>query len=171
MLNLEVVRVAGDDKRVHCLPLADIVDINMSDRIGKTPLIVAAWKGRQDVFGFLVGRGADESVTDAYSNNILHWACHGDIVDINSRGKYDRTPVMVAAEFGHIDVLELLVREGGDVNLRSDAGNTILHAACLGGYVKVVSHVLTTTHVDINAQGIRGGPFDVSGMEGAPRCV
>ncbi|XP_046582158.1 ankyrin repeat domain-containing protein 17-like [Haliotis rubra] len=302
MLNLEVVRVAGDDKRVHCLPLADIVDINMSDQIGKTPLIVAAWKGRQDVFGFLVGRGADESVTDAYSNNILHWACHGgdvgmvqfivserlvdidsrgkdrytpvmmaaerrhkdvvtllvqagcnmshvtnggnnilhvtcacgdittvkyilsknsvninssgmnertaamiaalrghravfellvsegcdlspvthnnnnilheacvggdvgivnyivstDIVDINSRGKYDRTPVMVAAEFGHIDVLELLVREGGDVNLRSDAGNTILHAACLGGYVKVVSHVLTTTHVDINAQGIQG---------------
>ncbi|XP_067670660.1 serine/threonine-protein phosphatase 6 regulatory ankyrin repeat subunit A-like [Haliotis asinina] len=302
MFNLQMVCAEGNEERMHRLPLAYITDINMRDQTGKTPLIVAAWKGHREVFRFLVRRGADESVTDTYTNNILHWACHGGnvemvtciisehladidsrgkdghtpvmvaagqghtrvvtllveagcdmshvtdsgnnilhvtcagghittvkyilskssvnvnsrgknertaamiaalsghrdvfellvskgcdllttshnsnnilhqacvggdvgivnyivsagIVDINSTGKYGRTPVMVAAEFGHIGVLELLVREGGDVNLRSGAGNTILHTACLGGYVKVVSHVLTTTRVDINARGIKG---------------
>ncbi|XP_071116428.1 ankyrin repeat domain-containing protein 50-like [Haliotis cracherodii] len=301
-LNLYVAYAVGDKKRVQCLPLEELVDINRRDDMGKTPLIVAAWKGRRGVFGLLVSRGADASLQDAYSNNILHWASHGgnvamvqcvisrrhvdinsrgnhgyspvmmaaerghkevvtllaqkgcdmshvtnggnnilhvactrgdvsmvkllllmNIVDINSRGanertatmmsvlkghsavfellviegsdlspvssnnnnilheacvggdvsivnyiiskgvvainsrgKYDRTPVMVAAEFGHADVLELLVREGGDVNLRSSEGNTILHAACLGGHVKMVLHVLSTTRVDVNARGKKG---------------
>ncbi|XP_046330940.2 ankyrin repeat domain-containing protein 17-like [Haliotis rufescens] len=301
-LNLYVAYAVGGEKKVQCLPLQELVDINRRDDIGKTPLIVAAWKGRRGVFGLLVSRGADASVQDANSNNILHWASHGGNVDmvqyvissglvdinsrgsqgyspvmmaaerghkevvallaqkgcdmshvtnggnnilhvtctggdvtmvkclllmnivdinsrganertatmmavlkghsavfellvsegsdlspvssnnnnilheacvggdvsivnyiiskgvvaINSRGKYDRTPVMVAAEFGHTNVLELLVREGGDVNVRSSEGNTILHAACLGGHVKMVRHVLSTTRVNVNARGKKG---------------
>ncbi|XP_046330942.1 ankyrin repeat domain-containing protein 17-like isoform X2 [Haliotis rufescens] len=301
-LNLYVAYAVGGEKKVQCLPLQELVDINRRDDIGKTPLIVAAWKGRRGVFGLLVSRGADASLQDANSNNILHWASHGGNVDmvqcvisrrlvdinsrgnhgyspvmmaaerghkevvtllaqegcdmshvtnggnnilhvtctggdvtmvkclllmnivdinsrgtnertatmmavlkghsavfellvsegsdlspvssnnnnilheaceggdvsivnyiiskgvvaINSRGKYDRTPVMVAAEFGHTNVLELLVREGGDVNVRSSEGNTILHAACLGGHVKMVCHVLSTTRVNVNARGKKG---------------
>ncbi|XP_071084675.1 uncharacterized protein [Haliotis cracherodii] len=75
------------------------------------------------------------------------------VMDINSRGRRSRTPVMEAARRGHRDVVELLVSEGADVSLVDKGGDIILHFACMRGDVETVKYVLSLHVVDINSRG------------------
>ncbi|XP_071090923.1 ankyrin repeat domain-containing protein 39-like [Haliotis cracherodii] len=122
----------------------------------------------KDIIEFLVGMGADASVLDASGDTILHQACIGadeetvkyfisqDIVDINCRGYRGRTPVMVAAEMGSVEVVKLLVSEGADLSLVDTEGCTILHRVCRRGHAEVASYVLTQNRIDINARDMAG---------------
>ncbi len=107
------------------------VDINSRGLRKITPLMVAAENGHIEVVELLLKHGADLSVTDARGNNILHIACNqGEFdvvkyllslnsVDINSRGREKSTPVIVGAQKGHIEVVELLVKHGADLSTLS----------------------------------------------------
>ncbi|XP_048242937.1 serine/threonine-protein phosphatase 6 regulatory ankyrin repeat subunit C-like [Haliotis rufescens] len=141
-----------------------MVDIYSRGRKKKTPVIVAAEQGSRVMVHLLVSEGADVSLVDRASHNILHLACQTgnvevvkyvlsqDLVDINSRGWYSKTPVMLAAWEGHRDVVELLVNNGADVSLVDKGGNNILHYACDEAYLEVVKYVLSQNGVDINAR-------------------
>ncbi|XP_046560339.1 serine/threonine-protein phosphatase 6 regulatory ankyrin repeat subunit B-like [Haliotis rubra] len=160
--------LSGDRKTVEFVLSLDGVDINSRGRWSKTPVMLAARWGHRDVVELLVSQGADVSLVDDDGNNILHYACIGrdrgtvefvlslDGVDINSRGRWSTTPVMLAAWREHRDVVELLVSQGADVSLVDDDGNNILHYACLGGDKKTVESVLSLDGVDINARNNYG---------------
>ncbi|XP_046343367.2 serine/threonine-protein phosphatase 6 regulatory ankyrin repeat subunit C-like [Haliotis rufescens] len=75
------------------------------------------------------------------------------MVDINGRGSCRRTPVMLAAEKGHIEIVKLLVDKGGDMSLVDKGHDNILHLACLCGQIEVVKYVLSQDIVDINSRG------------------
>ncbi|XP_067660096.1 putative ankyrin repeat protein RF_0381 [Haliotis asinina] len=79
-----------------------------------------------------------------------------DQENINSRGKNNMTPVMYAAQEGHEDVFDLLVREGANLTLFTNTRENILHVACIGGSVEIVKCVLTQNIVDINSQDGEG---------------
>lgn len=58
---------------------------------------------------------------------------------VEDRGqKNDCTPLMEASSAGHIEIIELLIRHGADVNAQSSTGNTPLMYACAGGHVEAV---------------------------------
>ncbi|XP_046543615.1 serine/threonine-protein phosphatase 6 regulatory ankyrin repeat subunit B-like [Haliotis rubra] len=147
---------------------ADMVDINSRGKTGETPLMRAAFMGYKVVFLFLVNMGANVSYVDDDGDNILHHASIGghakmvqhilsqNLVDINSRGKYGRTPLMRAAYYGHRKVFELLVSRGGLTQLVDDNGENILHQAALGGQVEMAKHILSEDMVDINSRGKTG---------------
>ncbi|XP_063705994.1 ankyrin repeat and KH domain-containing protein mask-like isoform X2 [Culicoides brevitarsis] len=62
---------------------------------------------------------------------------------VEDRGqKNDCTPLMEAASAGHIDIIELLLKHGADVNAQSSTGNTPLMYACAGGHVDAVKLLL-----------------------------
>lgn len=62
---------------------------------------------------------------------------------VEDRGqKNDCTPLMEAASAGHIEIIELLLRHGADVNALSSTGNTPLMYACAGGHVEAVKTLL-----------------------------
>lgn len=62
---------------------------------------------------------------------------------VEDRGqKNDCTPLMEAASAGHIDIIDLLIRHGADVNAQSSTGNTPLMYACAGGHVSAVKTLL-----------------------------
>jgi ankyrin repeat domain-containing protein 17 len=62
---------------------------------------------------------------------------------VEDRGqKNDCTPLMEAASAGHIEIIELLIRHGADVNAQSSTGNTPLMYACAGGHVEAVKALL-----------------------------
>ncbi|XP_071086094.1 putative ankyrin repeat protein RF_0381 [Haliotis cracherodii] len=99
----------------------------------------------------------------------LHEACRtGDLhtvkgilsdsrVPINSRGIFGRTPIMVASENGHSELVNLLVEQiSCDLSLTDDDGDNILHRACYGGHLEIVEKVLSENCVDINSSGRRG---------------
>ncbi|XP_067648870.1 uncharacterized protein [Haliotis asinina] len=112
--------------------------------------------------------GANVSLVDDGGDNILHCASRvgqteivqyiisKDIVDINSRGRNGRTPLMTAALTGHIEVWNLLVRNGGRIDIVDDNGRNILHLASSGGYVNTVKHILSQRMADIKARDNNG---------------
>ncbi|XP_046371140.2 ankyrin repeat domain-containing protein 50-like [Haliotis rufescens] len=144
------------------------VDIHSRGKFGSTPLMKAVYYGHRDMFKFLVSQGANVSQVDDDGDNILHWACIGGhvsmvkyllsqhIIDINSRSKKGKTPLMKAAYYGQSDVLKFLVSEGANVSLVDDDGDNILHWACIGGQVGVVKYLLSQYSVDINSRAKMG---------------
>ncbi|XP_067653662.1 fibronectin type 3 and ankyrin repeat domains protein 1-like [Haliotis asinina] len=157
----------GDLGRVKRILAAGNVDINYR-RWSWTPVMVAAIYGHSDVVEFLVGRGADVSLVDGDGDNVLHLACYDgdvetvklildlDVVDVNYRGHYSRTPVMAAAVNGHRDVVEFLVGRGADVSLVDRDGDNVLHLACYDGDVETVKLILDLNVVDVNARNNNG---------------
>ncbi|XP_048254634.1 palmitoyltransferase AKR1-like [Haliotis rufescens] len=146
----------------------NITDINSRGMHGMTPLHLAAREGYREVFDLVLDKGGDASLVDINGDNILHVACLGghvemvkyilsqNISDINSRGMYERTPLMGAATFGHREVFELVVDKGGTTSLVDINGNNILHLACLGGHVEMVKNILSQNISDINSRGMYG---------------
>ncbi|XP_071094691.1 ankyrin repeat domain-containing protein 50-like [Haliotis cracherodii] len=159
----------GDLSRVqHILTEGHVDLISREKEHGKTPLMLAARWGKRDVFDLVVSKGGIASLVDINGDNILHLACLGghvemvkyilsqNIVDINSRGVYERTPLMFAATEGHRDVFDLVMSIGGNASLVDINGDNILHLACLGGYVEIVKYILSQNIADINSRGLYG---------------
>ncbi|XP_067668389.1 receptor-interacting serine/threonine-protein kinase 4-like [Haliotis asinina] len=148
---------------------------NVNCRVdGRTPMMVAAWNRHSDVVELLVKEDANVTLVDDHKNNVLHYACRGgdvetvklvmslNIVDVNSHGCKSKTPVIEAAQHGHRDVVELLVKKGADVTQVDDIADVslvdgvkdnILHYACRGGDKQTVKLVLSLNIVDINSRG------------------
>ncbi|XP_067685531.1 serine/threonine-protein phosphatase 6 regulatory ankyrin repeat subunit A-like [Haliotis asinina] len=146
----------------------NIVDINSKDLSGMTPVMLAAYWGKREIFYILVQQGADLSITDQIGDNILHKACIGGnkdtvkhvlklhIVDINSRGSKGMTALLYAAEYSDGDMFDLLLRNGADLSVVNDDGNNALHLACEEGANDIVESVLSQSTVNITAKNNKG---------------
>ena len=53
----------------------------------------------------------------AESGNLVEVQSHVNNFDINAKGEYDRTALVIAAEKGHADVVKLLLTLNVDVNV------------------------------------------------------
>ncbi|XP_067653191.1 ankyrin-1-like [Haliotis asinina] len=133
-----------------------------------TPVLLAAYHGKKEVFDILVKTGADLSVTDEDGDNILHVACRGgnakivnyilmqNIVHINSKGDGGMTPVLIAAFHGKKEAFDILVKRGADLSVTDVGGDNILHVASRGGNAKIVNYILMQNIVHINSKGDGG---------------
>ena len=79
--------------------------------------------------------------------------------DVNARGVWKRTPLHYAADEGHRPVVELLIKNGANVNLKDDEtdarGETPLHLAAAKGHVPVVE-LLIKNGANVNAKDESG---------------
>ena len=84
---------------------------NTTNTEGKTPLILAAYYGSIDIATFLIDEGA-ANVNAKFDNNksVLFAAIHGFVV----------------SSYKNFDMVELLIKEGADVNARDNEGKTVL---------------------------------------------
>ncbi|ETV91773.1 hypothetical protein H310_13830 [Aphanomyces invadans] len=69
--------------------------------------------------------------------------------EVDVLSKEQRTPLMLAAELGHADILAYLLDQGADVFAEDAAGNTALHAACEAGHV-YATYILLTAGADLD---------------------
>ncbi|XP_067660337.1 ankyrin repeat domain-containing protein 50-like [Haliotis asinina] len=155
----------GDFSRVNAILSQRRANIDCQEWIGRTPVMLAALKGRREVVESLMTKGASVKLIDRFGMNILHSACLGgdrdvmkyilslDMTYIDVRAQCKRTPMMLAAENGHKEVVELLVNEGADMSLVDKQRNNILHCACRGGRLEVVMYIVSQNKVDINSRG------------------
>ncbi|ONI09416.1 hypothetical protein PRUPE_5G237000 [Prunus persica] len=88
----------GDYYRVKRLIGAG-ADPNKTDYDGRSPLLVAASKGYEDIIGFLIDQGANAEISDKFGN----------------------TPLLEAIKNGHDQVASLLVKAGASLTI-DDAG-------------------------------------------------
>jgi ankyrin repeat protein len=90
----------------------------------------AVIKGRYNIAQLLVENGADVYAVDDYGNNILHLAAqfgHAPLIsfalshcpninDINLAGD---TPLHMAIEHNHPEIVQILIRAGADMEFKS----------------------------------------------------
>ncbi|XP_071095493.1 putative ankyrin repeat protein RF_0381 [Haliotis cracherodii] len=72
----------GNVDIVEYILAQNIVDINSREKTGQTAVMKAAWRGKRNVFHFLVTKGANLSSVDTYGNTILYLACQSRNMNI-----------------------------------------------------------------------------------------
>lgn len=108
-------------------------DVDACNDEGLTPLMRAAFEGREDLVRALVNAGADPDVCDANGNNALWYACLARNVDcvrklINADIDVDHTnrqglsPINYAIACGRDDIIRELMAGGADQCLASLRG-------------------------------------------------
>jgi hypothetical protein len=95
-------------------------NINQRDRLGQTPILLAAAFGRKEIFEFLANNGAD----------------------VNKVDDFGRTPVLWAAANGHKEIVEFLAGRGADVNKVDDFGETPILLAAVRGHKETVAQLM-----------------------------
>ena len=150
----------GDLKVVEAL-LSKDAKIDVEDGDYCTPLMLAAGRRHIDILLYLINRGADVNKKDGRGRTALHYASErGDFKvaeALLSKGAIDEkawnqcTPLMLAAERGHIDILLHLINHGADVNKKDGRGRTALHYASERGDFKVAEALLSKGAIDEKA--------------------
>ncbi|XP_067649942.1 ankyrin repeat domain-containing protein 50-like [Haliotis asinina] len=165
---LHVACMGGNSVMVKRILSNNFFDINSKGEYGRPPLLAASGKGHRDVLDLLLQAACNATLVDDNGHNMLHVACLGadvdtvkhvlskNIVDKNSRDRYGRSPVMLAAMKGCRDVVHVLLDQGADLNLVDDSGNNILHASCLSNQADMVTYLISLQKLDINHKNASG---------------
>ena len=129
---LDLIR-HGDTTRAARL-LDEGADPNRPNRLGVTPLYLAAANGNAEQIDLLVAAGADPSARDSVGETMLMAAVgSGDIhaveallahgVDVNARDTaYEQTALMIAARAGHAGIAERLLAAGARIDASTRTG-------------------------------------------------
>ncbi len=131
----------------------------VSSRIkdGCSPLFIACKKGNVEIVEYLV------SVCDA---------------NVEQRGRYevqdDRsihtvTPLWCAAVAGKLQVVQVLIRYGADVNSVSDTGSTPVRSACFMTHLDIVK-LLVANGADIQRPNYNGGTCLINSVQSEELC-
>ncbi|XP_048251612.1 uncharacterized protein LOC124122191 [Haliotis rufescens] len=155
----------------------------------RTPVMMAALKGHGRLYEYLADEGkCDLDGVDDNGDTIAHLACQGGSVhivdhlisrkqfDINQRGQYGKTPLMIAACSGNRDVIELLLSQnwhispegfsmsetlscghvGDCLNMLLGEASYLLHTAAETGNVELAEFLLSKGKVDIDMRDAIG---------------
>ena len=150
-LNKALIEAAENGHVEVCLFLIEQgANVNATNWLGWTPLLLAAYSGYVDVCRLLIERGANvNATTDNDGMTPLHCAAANGYVDVcrllierganvNAIDRDGMTPLHCAAANGYVKVCRLLIQAGADVNATTDNdGMTPLHCAAFNGHVDV----------------------------------
>jgi len=115
-MNLLEAVIVGDVEKVKDL-LTNGAEVDVRDKNGMTPLLLAARKGNSEIVRLLLAHGANVNAQDHY----LAW-----------------TPLILASALGHKKVVKLLLEYGADIDIKDQNGMTALKYAVKNGYKEIV---------------------------------
>uniref|UniRef100_A0A0G4HHJ5 Uncharacterized protein n=1 Tax=Chromera velia CCMP2878 TaxID=1169474 RepID=A0A0G4HHJ5_9ALVE len=132
----------------------------------ETPLHCAAFEGHTELVELLLSQGAELYALDTDEMTALHHAVYGGkravaalLIDkgigVNERDRLGRTALHYTTreEWGpadNVEIAELLLSHGADIEVREIQGVTVLHMAALYGSVRV-ARVLLERGADVSA--------------------
>ena len=145
---------SGNLERIRSLfsERSDIV-IDKGDAQSQTPLMLAAANGHALVCLFLIGKGANPSISNGKGTALLVASQFGylDVVKVllaagahmeSTTSTLESTSLHLAAQRGHPQVVRELISAGANVNCRRSDGATPLVAAATKGHVQIIRDLL-----------------------------
>jgi ankyrin repeat protein len=140
-------------KEIAMLLLRNKANIDEPDKRGVTPILAAVLSGNKAVAEILETEGATHTVeTMAALGRDLELQELLKKQPLQKPMKQDRpTPLHLAATFGQLQTVRVLVDAGAEVNVAGPMGETPLHAAAQHGHLLVVEY-LVEHKADVNAK-------------------
>lgn len=131
----------GSPRCARLLAGAKGLDVDATNAVGETPLMMAALRGDEAVARLLLERGAAAHRTGW---SPLHYAASGGHValvrlflargaPVDARSPRGDTPLMMAARYGGSDAAAVLLEAGADRSLVNDRGRDAAAEADAGG--------------------------------------
>uniref|UniRef100_A0A8C3XUY9 K Homology domain-containing protein n=1 Tax=Chelydra serpentina TaxID=8475 RepID=A0A8C3XUY9_CHESE len=118
---------------------------------GYTPLMEAAREGHEEMVALLLAQGANiNAQTEETQETALTLACCGgfsEVADFLIKAGADielgcSTPLMEAAQEGHLELVKYLLASGANVHATTATGDTALTYACENGHTDVADVLL-----------------------------
>ena len=140
--------------------------MNMHNKYGETPLIVASESGHSECLEILTAAGATINECNKYGETALilaaengHGQCVGILLkagaDLNQCYQDGITALMVAAHHGHSQCVKILLKTGADVNKCDDDGGCALIVSADNGHHECVK-ILLETGANVNQKNNDG---------------
>ncbi len=175
----------GSKEVVQSILSRNLKDINTRDSGGKTPLIIAAFYGREsEVVQLLVSAGAEINSKDFTMQSALHVAIANRFLvdsqdadaakfnrrriaeflveagaDVNQADTYGQTPFMLAASYDDVEILEKMLT-CSKVNIEQAAfgGKRAIHFAIISNSNQALKFLINYAGCDVNAIGMWDKP-------------
>ena len=147
---------ARDTARVRALLTADPALANARATSGETPMLLATYYDAGEIAELLRAHGARLDLHEAAASGDIERVrtlLAAEPASISSLSHDGWAALHLAAHFGHVAIVEVLLAAGADVHARSGnrLANTALHAAAAGGYIEVIA-ILLRHGADVNAR-------------------
>jgi ankyrin repeat protein len=147
------------------------IDINQTDKDGRTALIWASGKGHEEIVKMLLEKKNIEinQKDNNDGNTALMWATgegHKEIVkilleneniEINQKDKEGNTALIWASFKGYMEIVKMLIQhKNTEINKKHENGWTILMLASIKGQGEIVKMLLDKENIEINQKNKEG---------------
>ena len=169
---IDVLHIASRYNLVRALDsiLSQSVNVNLKNRRGRTPLLIAAKRGHEKIVNMLLKRNDVEADSrDRYGQSPLSYAAEGGLekivelllkrneVEADSRDRYGQSPLFYAVLHGHEKIVELfLERDDVAVDSLDLDGRSPLSFASERGHEGVVRLLIERGNADVNLKDHKG---------------
>ncbi|XP_072904374.1 ankyrin repeat and death domain-containing protein 1B-like isoform X2 [Hemitrygon akajei] len=157
--------------------------VDIKDKHGMDAFLLAAWFGHLNILKLLVEKGVDRKSTNEEGLNALHCAAQNNKtkvveyivndlqLDLNKPTEKGKMPYHLAAENGHLEMVEALRKLNYNTQKKDKEGNTPLHLAAWNGHVTVLTVLLSEGNL-INEENEEGETaFYLAAVGGHHECV
>uniref|UniRef100_A0A670I300 Uncharacterized protein n=1 Tax=Podarcis muralis TaxID=64176 RepID=A0A670I300_PODMU len=152
---LHLAAEAGNPAMVELL-LNFNADSNATDKEKKTPLHLAAMGGHLNAVKALLAKKSRFGAKDMDGCTSMHYAAINGNVEIlqallaagknkniDDKNIWRKTPLHLAAEHGHSDLIHFFLSNGSAINALDNNKDTPLHCACRAGHFNCVSTLVS----------------------------
>ncbi|KAJ1209257.1 hypothetical protein NDU88_004635 [Pleurodeles waltl] len=143
--------VAGNHYHVVEFLLKNQAQVNIADQHGLMAIHLAAWNADLNIMVILLKAGANQKATNEDGMNALHFAAQNkndaimrylvkdlQLQHLNTLDKKGRKPFHLAAEKGHLEMINTLIELDLFTSEKDLEGNTALHLAAKNGHSEVL---------------------------------